>query len=148
MISSDPLLETNQVGIPQFIAKKLFLKEKATNLNYEFLSRCIFNGTQQYPGAVFIKQGGQKISLSNTSINFRQNLANQILSNFCQTVVYRNVIDEDIVLFNRQPSLHRSSMTGHKVKILKTGQTIQMHYCNCSGYNADFDGDEMNVHVI
>ncbi len=54
----------------------------------------------------------------------------------------------DVVLFNRQPSLHRSSLMSHIVRVLPREQTFRMHYANCKSYNADFDGDEMNLHYL
>lgn len=63
------------------------------------------------------------------------------------TVVHRHVVNGDILLLNRQPSLHRPSMMAHKVRILKGEKTIRLHYSNCKAYNADFDGDEMNAHL-
>jgi len=53
----------------------------------------------------------------------------------------------DIMMFNRQPTLHKPSIMGHFARVLKKEQTIRMHYSNCSTYNADFDGDEMNAHL-
>ncbi|PXF42286.1 DNA-directed RNA polymerase I subunit rpa1 [Gracilariopsis chorda] len=62
-------------------------------------------------------------------------------------VVHRHLKTGDIVLFNRQPTLHRVSIMAHKVRVLPGDRTIRFHYANCGSYNADFDGDEMNVHV-
>lgn len=61
--------------------------------------------------------------------------------------VHRHLKSGDIVLFNRQPTLHRVSIMAHKVRVLPGDRTIRFHYANCNSYNADFDGDEMNVHV-
>ncbi|EWC74694.1 DNA-directed RNA polymerase III subunit RPC1 [Plasmodium falciparum UGT5.1] len=61
-------------------------------------------------------------------------------------VVERHICDGDIVLFNRQPSLHRMSIMCHKAKIMDF-KTFRFNECVCSPYNADFDGDEMNLHV-
>lgn len=61
-------------------------------------------------------------------------------------VVERHLLDGDIVLFNRQPSLHKMSIMAHRAKILP-GRTFRFNECVCAPYNADFDGDEMNVHV-
>lgn len=60
--------------------------------------------------------------------------------------VYRHLMDGDIVILNRQPTLHKPSMMCHRVKVLRGEKTIRMHYANCNSYNADFDGDEMNMH--
>lgn len=61
--------------------------------------------------------------------------------------VERQLVDGDIVLFNRQPSLHRMSMMAHRVRIM-SGRTFRFNLCVCPPYNADFDGDEMNLHVL
>ena len=55
-------------------------------------------------------------------------------------------MDEDLVLFNRQPSLHRISIMCHRAKVLEN-RTFRFHECVCTPYNADFDGDEMNLHL-
>lgn len=61
-------------------------------------------------------------------------------------VVHRHLINHDVLLLNRQPSLHRPSIMAHKARILKEEKTFRLHYSNCKSYNADFDGDEMNGH--
>ena len=55
-------------------------------------------------------------------------------------------MDGDYVLFNRQPSLHKMSMMAHRVKVMK-GNTFRLNVSVTPPYNADFDGDEMNMHV-
>lgn len=62
--------------------------------------------------------------------------------------VYRHLTDGDIVILNRQPTLHKPSMMCHRVKVLKGEKTIRMHYANCNSYNADFDGDGALTHHI
>lgn len=54
--------------------------------------------------------------------------------------------DGDIVLFNRQPSLHKVSIMAHQAKIMEW-RTFRFNIVNCAPYNADFDGDEMNMHL-
>lgn len=61
--------------------------------------------------------------------------------------VHRHVLNGDVLLLNRQPSLHRPSIMAHKARILKGEKTFRLHYSNCKAYNADFDGDEMNAHL-
>ena len=61
-------------------------------------------------------------------------------------IVERHLIDDDVVLFNRQPSLHRNSIMAHRAKVLKW-RTLRFNECVCKPYNADFDGDEMNLHL-
>ena len=62
-------------------------------------------------------------------------------------LVERHLIDGDVAIFNRQPSLHRMSMMVHEVRVME-GHTFRFNLAVCTPYNADFDGDEMNLHVI
>ena len=59
----------------------------------------------------------------------------------------RHLINGDLLLVNRQPTLHKSSIMAHQARVLPGERTIRMHYANCKTYNADFDGDEMNLHL-
>jgi DNA-directed RNA polymerase subunit A' len=61
-------------------------------------------------------------------------------------IVERHLKNGDIAIFNRQPSLHRMSIMAHYVRVLPY-KTFRLHLCVCPPYNADFDGDEMNLHV-
>lgn len=61
-------------------------------------------------------------------------------------VVERHMEDGDVVLFNRQPSLHKLSIMAHRVKVMEW-KTFRFNICACAPYNADFDGDEMNLHL-
>ena len=60
--------------------------------------------------------------------------------------VYRQLLTGDLLLVNRQPTLHKPGIMAHKARVLQRDKVIRMHYANCNTYNADFDGDEMNVH--
>lgn len=64
--------------------------------------------------------------------------------------VYRHLVDGDVLLVNRQPTLHKPGIMAHKARVLKhvKEQTLRMNYANCNTYNADFDGDEMNCHFV
>ena len=61
-------------------------------------------------------------------------------------IVERHIVDGEYVVFNRQPTLHRMSMMGHKIKILPYS-SFRLNLSVTTPYNADFDGDEMNMHV-
>ena len=63
-------------------------------------------------------------------------------------IVSRHLRNDDALLVNRQPTLHRPSIMGHRARVLPGEKTIRLHYSNCNSYNADFDGDEMNIHLI
>lgn len=64
--------------------------------------------------------------------------------------VYRHLVDGDVLLVNRQPTLHKPGIMAHRARVLKhvKEQTLRMNYANCNSYNADFDGDEMNCHFV
>ena len=83
----------------------------------------------------------------------RKALASQLLTPSTHDVahsvnkkVYRHIKNRDVVIMNRQPTLHKASMMGHKVRVLPGEKTLRLHYANTGAYNADFDGDEMNMH--
>jgi len=75
-------------------------------------------------------------------------IANNLMQNSENKVVYRHLLTGDIMLFNRQPTLHKPSLMSHIARILPANQTIRQHYVNCKSYNSDFDGDEMNLHFL
>eukprot|EP00357_Protocruzia_adherens_P030942 CAMPEP_0115014766 /NCGR_PEP_ID=MMETSP0216-20121206/26300_1 /TAXON_ID=223996 /ORGANISM="Protocruzia adherens, Strain Boccale" /LENGTH=1444 /DNA_ID=CAMNT_0002384621 /DNA_START=295 /DNA_END=4630 /DNA_ORIENTATION=- len=146
VISPDGSIETNQIGVPLFMAKKLTFPEPV-----EYLRKLIINGANQHPGANAIEEeNGHKIMLDTRTLQQRIALAKTLLTgdNKNAKTVYRHLRTNDVLLVNRQPTLHKPSFMGHIAKVLPTEQTIRMHYANCSSYNADFDGDEMNLHYV
>ncbi|KAI9867559.1 MAG: hypothetical protein M1813_008358 [Trichoglossum hirsutum] len=154
VISPDPNIETNEIGVPPVFAKKLTYPEPVTNHNFYDLKEAVLNGVEKWPGAAAIEnENGQVINLRNKSIEERRALANQLLAPSNTSVsgargkkVHRHLNNGDIVLMNRQPTLHKPSIMGHRARVLPGEKTIRMHYANCNTYNADFDGDEMNMH--
>ena len=92
---------------------------------------------------------GKMISLVNMSAQERAGKAKLLLSN-PGVKVYRHLVNGDMLLVNRQPTLHKPGIMAHKARILQhvKEQTLRMNYANCSSYNADFDGDEMNCHFV
>lgn len=154
VISPDPNIETNEIGVPPVFAKKLTYPEPVTNHNFYELKEAVLNGVNRWPGATAIEnESGQVISLRTKTLEERQAIANQLLAPSNTSVngarskkVHRHLNNGDIVLMNRQPTLHKPSMMSHRARILPGEKTIRMHYANCNTYNADFDGDEMNMH--
>jgi len=154
VISPDPNIETNEIGVPPVFAKKLTYPEPVTSHNFKDLQQAVINGAEKWPGASAIEnENGQIINLRNKSQEDRVALANQLLAptgnNFSgmrNKKVYRHLTNGDVVLMNRQPTLHKPSIMGHRVRVLPGEKTLRMHYANCNTYNADFDGDEMNMH--
>ncbi|KAF2801996.1 DNA-directed RNA polymeras-like protein I subunit [Mytilinidion resinicola] len=154
VISPDPNIETNEIGVPPVFARKLTYPEPVTNHNFYDLKEAVLNGPDKWPGAVAIEnEFGQVINLKKKNIEERQALANQLLAPSNTSVngainkkVHRHLNNGDVVIMNRQPTLHKPSMMAHRARVLPGEKTIRMHYANCNTYNADFDGDEMNMH--
>lgn len=141
VISPDPYIATDEIGIPIDIARQLTFPERITPFNRYRLEQCVINGPK-YPGAEFIVERGAKKLLK--FVRNRKVVARTLLKN--NAIVYRHMLPQDFVLVNRQPTLHKPSLMSHRVRILND-KTIRLHYVNCGSYNADFDGDEMNIHL-
>ena len=92
---------------------------------------------------------GRTINLSRFNRAERAAKAKLFLSN-PGVKVYRHLVNGDVLLVNRQPTLHKPGIMAHKARILThvKEETVRMHYANCNAYNADFDGDEINCHFV
>lgn len=141
VISPDPNLSIEQVGIPEMIAKVLTVPEKVNSLNKAFLSGLVENGVDKWPGANYVISKDSKGKIFKRFLRYGKSKELK-----AGDVVERHMLNNDIVLFNRQPSLHRMSIMAHKAKIHKH-RTLRFNECDCTPYNADFDGDEMNIHL-
>jgi DNA-directed RNA polymerase subunit A' len=142
VISPDPNLGINEVGVPVEIAKILTIPERITEWNIDDMKELIIRGPDNTPGANYvIRSDGRRIDLR--FVKDRKAIADTVEVGF---VVERHLRDGDIVLFNRQPSLHRMSIMAHQVRVMPF-KTFRLNLCVCPPYNADFDGDEMNLHV-
>lgn len=140
VITGDPNLGLDQVGVPKSIARTLTYPETVTPYNIHKLHELVKNGPNEHPGARYvIRDSGERIDLRHT----KQSGALQLQYGW---KVERHIVDDDFVIFNRQPSLHKESMMGHRVKVMPYS-TFRMNLSATGPYNADFDGDEMNLHV-
>ncbi|KAF8010667.1 hypothetical protein BT93_J1346 [Corymbia citriodora subsp. variegata] len=141
VISPDPNLKITEVAIPIQMARILTYPERVNQYNIEKLRQCVRNGPYKYPGARMIRypDGEMRLLMG----NFRKRLADEL--GFGVTVE-RHLEDGDVVLFNRQPSLHRMSIMCHRARVMPW-RTLRFNESVCNPYNADFDGDEMNMHV-
>ena len=140
VITPDPNLSIRELGIPLKIAKNITKPITVNNLNKNFLLKLVRNGPDEYPGAKILeKRNGENISLRYAD---RENIR---IEN--GDIVHRHIMDGDGVLFNRQPTLHRMSMMCHIAKVMFQGDTFRMNVGDTKPYNADFDGDEMNLHM-
>lgn len=141
VISPDPNLKITEVAIPILMAQVLTYPERVSYHNIEKLRQCVRNGPFKYPGANFVSlPDGSRLHLKYVE---KKNIANELKYGY---VVERHLEDGDIVLFNRQPSLHRMSIMSHRARIMPW-RTLRFNESVCNPYNADFDGDEMNLHV-
>lgn len=176
VIGPDVFLDTNEVGIPESFAKLLTVAESVTPRNLAEMQAAVLNGPDVYPGANAVEDWGRSGKLTITKFRSSKNkkLLDREAKLLVRSTrdcseengdgegegrtdggagsilpkrVLRHLKTGDIVLFNRQPTLHRVSMMAHKVRVLPGDRTIRFHYANCRSYNADFDGDEMNIHV-
>ena len=140
VITPDPNLSIRELGIPLKVAKNITKPVTVNNNNKNFLLKLVKNGPDEYPGAKILeKKNGQKITLR---LADRLNIQ---LEN--GDIVHRHMMDGDGILFNRQPTLHRMSMMCHIAVIMYKGDTFRMNVGCTKPYNADFDGDEMNLHM-
>ena len=141
VISPDPNLELNEVGIPKEVAMILSVPERVTEWNIEYLKEFIQRGSHVYPGANYvIRPDGKKKKITEET---KESSLEELQPGY---IVERHILDGDVALFNRQPSLHRMSMMCHKTKVLPY-KTFRLSPAVCNPYNADFDGDEMNLHI-
>ncbi|EIN13283.1 beta and beta-prime subunits of DNA dependent RNA-polymerase [Punctularia strigosozonata HHB-11173 SS5] len=139
VITGDPNLMLDEVGVPRSIAMTLTYPERVTPYNIAYLQELVRNGPTAYPGARYVvRDTGERIDLR----------YNKRADAFLQYgwIVERHLKDGDYVLFNRQPSLHKMSMMSHRVKLMPYS-TFRLNLSVTPPYNADFDGDEMNMHV-
>ena len=140
VITPDPNLSIRELGIPLKVAKNITKPVTVNKNNKKFLLRLVRNGPDEYPGAKILeKKNGEQITLRYAD---RLNIP---LDN--GDIVHRHMMDGDGVLFNRQPTLHRMSMMCHIAVIMYKGDTFRMNVADTKPYNADFDGDEMNLHM-
>ena len=140
VITPDPNLSIRELGVPKKIAMNITKPVVVNNRNRDFLQQLVLNGPDVYPGAnILEKKTGGEISLR------YMDRSTVVLEN--GDVVHRHMMDGDGVLFNRQPTLHRMSMMCHIARIMQQGDTFRMNIGDTKPYNADFDGDEMNLHM-
>jgi DNA-directed RNA polymerase subunit A' len=139
VISPDPNLSIGEVGVPSFIAEELTYPLFVTEKNIEEAREYILR--DEHPKANYvIRPDGKRIRVMDAN---KEELAEKLEPGM---IIERQMMDGDVVLFNRQPSLHRMSIMSHYVRVLPY-KTFRLNPAVCPPYNADFDGDEMNMHV-
>jgi DNA-directed RNA polymerase subunit A' len=142
VISPDPRIDMDKVGVPQSIAEELTVPMHVTDWNLSYCKKLILS--PEYPRATYIiRSDGRRIKVGETPELAKEQVENLKVG----WLIERQIVDGDISIFNRQPSLHRISMMAHEVKVLP-GKTFRVNPVVVAPYNADFDGDEMNLHIL
>ena len=140
VITADPNISIRELGIPMKIAKNITKPVVVNRVNKSYLTKLVQNGPDIHPGAKILeRKNGESITLryvDRKSIVLEEG-----------DIVHRHMMDGDPILFNRQPTLHRMSMMCHIARIMARGDTFRMNVADTKPYNADFDGDEMNLHM-
>ena len=140
VITCNIYLRADEIGIPINLARTIPVPEQVRHYNIDRLTQYFNNRTDRYPGChkLWKKSLNNEIDLNNTFKTQYQLEEGDIL--------YRDLIDGDVINFNRAPSLLPSSITALKVKILNNrGYTLQINVTQCALFNADFDGDAMST---
>ena len=152
VISPDPNLSINEIGVPISIAKELTVPVRVTSHNIDWCKKMIKQKSlesedpnEYFPSVNYVKREaeGMKQRIKVTDKN-AEDVAEKLELG---AIIERQMMDGDIALFNRQPSLHRMSMMAHRVKVVPH-KTFRFNLSVCPPYNADFDGDEMNLHIL
>lgn len=141
VITPDANISIDELGVPVKVAMNITFPEIVNKYNYERLKALVRNGPDVYPGAKYLK----KTKEDNRTIRLKTANREEVVLEI-DDVVDRHMQDGDYVLFNRQPSLHKMSMMAHRVKVMPY-DTFRLNVCVTASYNADFDGDEMNLHM-
>ncbi|SDJ26109.1 DNA-directed RNA polymerase, subunit A' [Halovenus aranensis] len=142
VISPDPTLSLNEVGVPDRIASEMTQTMNVNERNLDDARRYVRNGPETHPGANYVRRAdGRRLKVTEKNC---EELAEKVQPGW---EVSRHLIDGDIVIFNRQPSLHRMSIMAHEVVVMPY-KTFRLNTTVCPPYNADFDGDEMNMHAL
>jgi len=143
VITPDPYISLDELGVPIKIALNITFPEVVNDYNIEHLRKLVLNGPDNWPGAKYVKKQNDSVTIN---LKYAQNDIDKIIKELKNgDVVHRHLCDGDYILFNRQPSLHKMSMMCHKV-IVMPYQTFRLNVLDTPPYNADFDGDEMNLH--
>lgn len=140
VITGDANISLDEVGVPRSIARTLTYPETVTPYNISKLTQYVQNGPNEHPGAKYV------IRSDGTRIDLRHHRRAGAINLEYGWKVERHLITGDFIVFNRQPSLHKESMMGHRVRVMPYS-TFRLNLSVTSPYNADFDGDEMNLHV-
>ena len=133
--SPNTYMEPHEVGVPFRICQHLTMKERVCVYNYQKMQLLVHKGPDGYPGANYVEHNGEKFLLP----FYKDKLQ-------LGDIVHRHLRRGDMVIMNRQPSLHRFSMMGYSV-VPMVCNTFQLHLSVTKAHNLDYDGDEVNLFV-
>lgn len=153
VIVPDPDLDVDEFGVPLWVSQVLTYTENVCSYNTQLLQHAVVSGAHGYRGANYVATpDGTTLFLARTTETERREIASRLGAGW---KVARHVRDGDWVIVNRQPSLHRNSMLGHRLRVFQTNEVskggkfvFRLPPPATPGYNADFDGDEMNMSVV
>ncbi|MFH0949202.1 MAG: DNA-directed RNA polymerase subunit A' [Candidatus Aenigmatarchaeota archaeon] len=141
VISPDASISIGEVGIPREIAEEITVPVKINKINLNVMKELIKENGPKYPGTNYIiRPDGIRKKVTEEN---KKDISEELIPGY---IVERHITDGDITIINRQPSLHRMSMMAHRAKIMPF-RTFRINAAVTIPYNADFDGDEMNLHV-
>jgi DNA-directed RNA polymerase II subunit RPB1 len=148
VISGDASHDIDQLGVPTTMMNKLTFPEPVTSINLSYLKKCVALGSYVNGGAMSARpptySADHVIWIPMLDREARIELASQLRPGW---IVDRHLVDGDIVLFNRQPSLWKASMMSFRIYRVQ-GLTCRLPLPVTRAFNADFDGDEMNIHAL
>ncbi len=138
VITSDPTIDINQLGVPIKIAMTITFPEVVTPANLEQMKKLVRNGHDTYPGANFVFPASTLVPgrrVLPIDLRFRKEKVELRYGD----IVERHLLDGDIVLLNRQPTLHKQSMMGHRIKVINNPalNTFRLSVAVTKPYNAD-----------
>ena len=148
VLTPNAWLDNDELNIPESRATELTTPEVVTEMNFDLMRRLVINGPTNYPGANLVNISTEECPTDdNVDLRYidRYEFAEKWLE--IGMVVHRHLILGEIVVFNRQPSLHKFSIMGHRIRIT-SGSTFEMPPDVCVAYNMDFDGDAGVIHII
>jgi len=153
VISPDPNISINDIGVPIEIAEELTVPTKVTAHNVDWCKKLVKQKSETTPTSIEEYHPSVNYIIRETEgmkqrIKITEKNAAEVAEKLeVGSVIERQLMEGDIALFNRQPSLHRMSMMAHRIKIVPH-KTFRFNLSVCPPYNADFDGDEMNLHIL
>lgn len=139
VITGDININITEVGIPEYIARTLYIEETVTEYNIDRLQLYVYNGTSTYPGS-------SKIIKHNTKNEYSPDISKDAILNIGD-IVYRDIIDGDPIHINRSPSLKTTSIMAFNAVVSRNpnSKVIRINPAICSIFDADFDGDAMQL---